>query len=77
MGSCDIMQYLARLGIDVNIADADGHTALHHVAHDGRIDMVKFFVEECGAKIDIQNKVRKLLNYYFVCLVIYFLTLSL
>jgi ankyrin repeat protein len=59
MGSEDIMQYLAELGMDVNIADMDGNTALHHAAHDGRLTLVTFLVEKCGANMYAKNKYGK------------------
>lgn len=60
MGCCDIMKYLSNPGtiaVNVNAQDVDGHTPLHHVAHDGRLEMVKYFVEHCGADVYAMNKV--------------------
>lgn len=56
------MKYLAdplNLAMDVNVKDNEGHTPLHHVAHNGRLEMVKFFIERCGADVYSQNKYGK------------------
>jgi ankyrin repeat protein len=44
------------LGNDVNVADANGDTALHGAAHRGSNDIVKFLVEK-GAKLDVVNAI--------------------
>ena len=39
------------LGIDVNVADEDGRTALHGAAHKGRLDVIQLLVDH-GANLD-------------------------
>jgi len=43
------------LGIDANIADGDGRTALHGAAHKGRDDVIRLLVER-GARLDARDK---------------------
>jgi len=42
------------LGIDVNVADEDGRTALHGAAHKGRLDVIQLLVDH-GAKMDAED----------------------
>jgi ankyrin repeat protein len=49
------VQMCLDLGIDPNIADGDGRTALHGAAHKGRNDVVRLLVDH-GAKLDARDK---------------------
>lgn len=51
----DAVKYCAELGIDVNVADARGYTALHGAGYLGNSEMVKFLVSK-GAKVDVKTK---------------------
>jgi ankyrin repeat protein len=51
----DAVKYCMDLGIDVNVADARGYTALHGAAYLGNNDMVNFLVAK-GAKVDVKTK---------------------
>ena len=51
----DAVKYCAELGIDVNVADARGYTALHGAAYLGNNEMVNFLVSK-GAKVDAKSK---------------------
>src|SRR5581483_2121470 len=51
----DAVKYCVELGIDVNLADARGYTALHGAAYLGNNDMVNFLVSK-GAKVDVKTK---------------------
>ncbi len=51
----DAVKYCVELGIDVNVADARGYTALHGAAYLGNNDMVQFLVSK-GAKVDAKTK---------------------
>jgi ankyrin repeat protein len=42
------------LGIDVNVADEDGRTALHGAAHKGRLDAIQLLVDH-GARLDAED----------------------
>jgi hypothetical protein len=42
------------LGIDPNVADEDGRTALHGAAHKGRTEVIQLLVDH-GAKLDAQD----------------------
>jgi uncharacterized protein len=43
------------LGIDPNVADDNGRTALHGAAHKGRTDVIQLLVDH-GAKLDMHDK---------------------
>jgi len=43
------------LGIDPNVADDNGRTALHGAAHKGRTDVIQLLVDH-GAKLDLHDK---------------------
>ncbi|HWC95587.1 MAG TPA: ankyrin repeat domain-containing protein [Candidatus Sulfopaludibacter sp.] len=51
----DAVKYCVELGIDVNVADARGYTALHGAAYLGNNEMVNFLVSK-GAKVDVKTK---------------------
>ncbi len=51
----DAVKYCVELGIDVNVADARGYTALHGAAYLGNNEMVNFLVSR-GAKVDVKTK---------------------
>ncbi len=50
----ELRRLLAR-GIDVNISDYDGRTALHLAASDGRLEAVRFLIAN-HAKIDVRDR---------------------
>ena len=43
------------LGVDVNVANAEGNTALHAAASRGYGSVISFLVQK-GAKLDVANK---------------------
>jgi len=47
--------FLEELGVDVNVRDADGFTALHHAAARGDNDMVRYLVSK-GANVMAVNR---------------------
>jgi ankyrin repeat protein len=47
--------FLEELGVDVNIRDADGFTALHHAAARGDNDMIRYLVKK-GANVMAVNR---------------------
>jgi ankyrin repeat protein len=51
----EAVQLCLELGIDVNIADGDGRTALHGAAHKGRNEVVQALVDH-GARLDARDK---------------------
>jgi len=51
----DAVKYCVELGIDVNVADTRGYTALHGAAYLGNNEMVNFLVSK-GAKVDVKTK---------------------
>jgi hypothetical protein len=51
----EAVRLAAERGVDVNVANADGNTALHAAAVRGYDTVVKFLVEK-GAKVDVKNK---------------------
>lgn len=51
----EAVKIAAELGVDVNVANADGNTALHTVAARGYDTVVAFLVEK-GARLDVTNK---------------------
>lgn len=51
----EAVKLAAERGVDVNVANADGNTALHAVAARGYDSVVKFLVEK-GARLDVKNK---------------------
>ncbi len=51
----DAVKYCVELGVDVNVADARGYTALHGAAYLGNNDMVNLLVSK-GAKVDVKTK---------------------
>jgi ankyrin repeat protein len=52
--SMEAVKLCLNLGIDVNVADEDGRTALHGAAHKGRLDVIQLLVDH-GAKLDAQD----------------------
>ncbi|MEW8025369.1 MAG: ankyrin repeat domain-containing protein [Candidatus Thiodiazotropha sp.] len=59
----DEMQGILSLGIDINIRDADGRTALIKASHAGYEDGVRFALEY-GAKRDIKDNIGNTALYY-------------
>ncbi len=51
----EAVKYCVELGIDVNVADARGYTALHGAAYLGNNEMVNFLVSK-GAKVEAKTK---------------------
>jgi uncharacterized protein len=51
----EAIRMCVNLGIDVNIADDEGRTALHGAAHKGRIDVIQFLVDH-GANLEARDK---------------------
>ena len=51
----EAVKYCVELGIDINVADARGYTALHGAAYLGNNEMVNFLVAK-GAKVDAKTK---------------------
>ncbi|MDR3701035.1 MAG: ankyrin repeat domain-containing protein [Candidatus Sulfopaludibacter sp.] len=49
------VKYCVELGIDVNVADSRGYTALHGAAYLGNNEMVNFLVSK-GARVDVKTK---------------------
>ena len=43
-------------GIDMNLGDYDGRTALHLAAAEGHLRCVKFLLEVCKVKHDIKDR---------------------
>lgn len=52
-GSLNFVRNAIEDGVDINIMDSDGNTALYNAAYNGHLDVVKCLVEN-EAKIDIQ-----------------------
>jgi len=47
----EVVEYLVGVGVDINHEDRDGCSALHFLAQDGSVDMIKFMVEN-GAEVN-------------------------
>lgn len=47
----EVVKYLVGVGVDINHEDRDGCSALHLLAQDGSVDMIKFMVEN-GAEVN-------------------------
>jgi hypothetical protein len=47
----EVVKYLVGIGVDINHEDRDGCSALHFLAQDGSVDMIKFMVEN-GAEVN-------------------------
>lgn len=45
----EVVEYLVGVGVDINHEDRDGCSALHFLAQDGSVDMIKFMVENGAA----------------------------
>ncbi len=43
-------------GADVNAVDYDGRSALHVTASEGRLDVIKFLVENAGANCTLKDR---------------------
>lgn len=43
-------------GADVNAVDYDGRSALHVAASEGRLDVIKFLVENAGANYTLKDR---------------------
>ena len=43
-------------GVDMNLGDYDGRTALHLAAAEGHVRCVKFLLEVCRAKHDVKDR---------------------
>lgn len=54
-GNLNKVKELVNAGVNINIADDTGHTALHFAARTGRLPIVKFLIEK-GANINAQSK---------------------
>jgi len=53
-GTLEAVKMCLDLGIDPNVADEDGRTALHGAAHKGSTDVIQLLVDR-GAKLDAQD----------------------
>jgi ankyrin repeat protein len=53
--SLEAVRMCLNAGIDVNIADDEGRTALHGAAHKGRTDVIQF-LEDHGANLEAHDK---------------------
>lgn len=58
MEEFEVIKYLIKMGVDVNHRDDDGCSALHSLAQDGTIEMVKFMIES-GAEINAECRGRE------------------
>ena len=43
-------------GVDMNLGDYDGRTALHLAAAEGHVRCVKFLLEVCNVQHDIKDR---------------------
>lgn len=43
-------------GADVNAVDYDGRSALHVTASEGRLDVIRFLVENAGANCTLKDR---------------------
>ena len=50
-GHLDVIKVFVEKGADVKAADSDGKTPLHLAAYNGKLDVVKYLVEEKGADV--------------------------
>ena len=55
-GKLDIVKEYISKGIDVNVKDDQGRTALHRAIYDGHLDMVQFFIEGCSVDTKAYDK---------------------
>ncbi|XP_022095659.1 E3 ubiquitin-protein ligase MIB2-like [Acanthaster planci] len=53
-GNVIAVRLLARAGVNVNMTDEDGWTALHYAADEAQRDVARLLVEECGADSSIR-----------------------
>uniref|UniRef100_A0A671MT21 glutaminase n=1 Tax=Sinocyclocheilus anshuiensis TaxID=1608454 RepID=A0A671MT21_9TELE len=52
----DIVSLYLLSGADVNAVDYDGRSALHVAASEGRLDVIKFLVENAGANCSLKDR---------------------
>jgi len=50
------LKLILNTGFDVDTSDYDGRTALHLSASENRFDAVKFLLEECNAKVNVEDR---------------------
>ena len=43
-------------GVDMNLFDYDGRTALHIAAAEGHLRCVKFLVETCNVRVNLKDR---------------------
>ena len=56
-GCLTVIQYLVPKMRDLFQTNSDGQTALHAAARNGRLEVVKYFVNSCGFNVKARNEV--------------------
>lgn len=57
IGDVETLSRVFATGVDVDVADVDGRTALHHAVRDGELETVEFLLR-AGARIDARDSER-------------------
>ncbi|KAL2822694.1 ankyrin repeat-containing domain protein [Aspergillus cavernicola] len=55
MGSCEIVEYLLGLGVDINFRDGWGRMPLHRAAAAGHVDVVQLLLRQEGILADVPD----------------------
>ncbi|XP_078612725.1 glutaminase kidney isoform, mitochondrial-like [Branchiostoma floridae x Branchiostoma japonicum] len=55
-GDVTALRRCVMLGMDMEVTDYDGRTALHIAAAEGHVQVVRFLLEKCGVRHDLQDR---------------------
>ncbi len=55
-GDLQAVQAVINAGADINAGDKDGYTFLHFAAYRGRLEIVRWLIEEAGAKVELRSE---------------------